>query len=191
MAGSVNAARQRAERCFALARSTTFEGERDAAIARGIAVAEKAGLNLDTFDIPGRKRAGPTIDYGSPIFTECVERYRAAKATGGFHPTSVRDAEDELMARAADAGSGFAAAFMRGRFAAAMREKTSREARRERWPDIEACKSYLFSRGVPVYDFGLFPDDDGPRWYVPGRDPDRVTDDGLRSTADAVSGLTT
>lgn len=50
-------ARSLAERCFALARSTTFAGERDAAIARGTAIAEKAGLSLDLFDIPGRSRA--------------------------------------------------------------------------------------------------------------------------------------
>lgn len=49
--------RERAERCFALARSTTFDGERDSAIARGVAIAEKAGLDLDTFDIPGRSKA--------------------------------------------------------------------------------------------------------------------------------------
>ncbi len=45
-----------AERCFALARSTTFDGERVNAIARGVAIAEKAGLPLDRFDIPGRPR---------------------------------------------------------------------------------------------------------------------------------------
>lgn len=50
------AARTKAERCFALARSTTFPAERTTAIARGIAVAEAAGLSLDAFDIPGRQK---------------------------------------------------------------------------------------------------------------------------------------
>ena len=50
------AARDRAERCFALARSTTFEGERANAIAQGTRIAETAGLSLDDFDIPGRER---------------------------------------------------------------------------------------------------------------------------------------
>lgn len=49
--------RERAERCFALARSTTFDGERESAIALGSAIAEKAGLDLATFDIPGRVRS--------------------------------------------------------------------------------------------------------------------------------------
>ncbi len=48
--------RDLAERCFALARSTTFAGERETAVARGTAIAAKAGLSLDLFDIPGRAR---------------------------------------------------------------------------------------------------------------------------------------
>lgn len=50
-------ARDRAEACFALARSTTFPGERENAIASGTRIAQAAGLDLDLFDIPGRKRA--------------------------------------------------------------------------------------------------------------------------------------
>lgn len=46
-----------AKQCFALARSTTFQGERNAAIARGIAVATAAGIDLNRFDIPGRARS--------------------------------------------------------------------------------------------------------------------------------------
>ena len=50
------AARTRAKRCFALARSTPFPAERTSAIARGEAICAKAGLSLDDFDIPGRLR---------------------------------------------------------------------------------------------------------------------------------------
>lgn len=46
-----------AERCFAVARSTTFAAERETAIARGVAIVEAAGLSLDDFDVPGRHRA--------------------------------------------------------------------------------------------------------------------------------------
>lgn len=46
----------RAQRCFAVARSATFAGERAAAIGRGTAIAEAAGLSLDLFDIPDRVR---------------------------------------------------------------------------------------------------------------------------------------
>lgn len=49
-------ARDKAERCFALARSTSFAGERDNAIAQGTRIAEGANLSLDLFDIPGRPR---------------------------------------------------------------------------------------------------------------------------------------
>ncbi len=54
---------RRAERCFALARSTTFVPERDTAIARGLAIAEAAGLNLDAFDIPGRAKTRRTATF--------------------------------------------------------------------------------------------------------------------------------
>jgi hypothetical protein len=62
----MTADRQRAERCFSLARSTTFEGERDNAIRRGLAICEKAGLNPDTFDIPGRTKAKPAASSPPP-----------------------------------------------------------------------------------------------------------------------------
>lgn len=52
-------ARGKAERCFAVARSTTFEGERDNAIEQGTKIAQAAGLSLDLFDIPGRARREP------------------------------------------------------------------------------------------------------------------------------------
>lgn len=50
---------RRASRCFALARSTPFAPERDTAIARGVGIAEAAGIDLDRFDIPGRAPAAP------------------------------------------------------------------------------------------------------------------------------------
>lgn len=52
-----NRATERARRCFAVARSTTHEGEREAAINRGLAICEKAGLYPDRFDIPGREKS--------------------------------------------------------------------------------------------------------------------------------------
>lgn len=51
--------RQRAEACFAVARSTTHDGERTAAISRGEFVCKRHGLSLDDFDIPGRARKVP------------------------------------------------------------------------------------------------------------------------------------
>lgn len=73
---SAAAARQKAERLFALARSTTFPHERDSAIAKGAAIAEAAGLDLDTFDIPGRiKRAAgaqPGFTFTRHVNCRCV-----------------------------------------------------------------------------------------------------------------------
>lgn len=48
-----------ARKCFAVAKSTSHEGERAAAINRGMALLERAGLNPDHFDIPGRAKAEP------------------------------------------------------------------------------------------------------------------------------------
>ena len=48
---------EKARACFALAKSSTFEGERQNAIERGLALLERGGLDPDDFDIPGRERA--------------------------------------------------------------------------------------------------------------------------------------
>lgn len=72
----MRAATAKARKCFALARSTTHAGERDAAVSRGLAILERAGLNPDDFDIPGRARKRPApagnVDtsngYASPLW---------------------------------------------------------------------------------------------------------------------------
>lgn len=92
-------ARKLAEQCFNVARSTSFEGERAAAIARGEAIAKRAGLSLDGFDIPGRVKAKPeapkaksgtsfhsggTFGFGSPfddLDIDIDEMLRRANAT--------------------------------------------------------------------------------------------------------------
>jgi len=51
--------RQRAEACFAVARSTAHAGERSAAISRGEFICKRYELDLNDFDIPGRKRTLP------------------------------------------------------------------------------------------------------------------------------------
>ena len=45
-----------ARKCFALAKSPGTAAEGEAALARGMAIIERHGLNPDHFDIPGRKR---------------------------------------------------------------------------------------------------------------------------------------
>ncbi len=277
MSAAGYSAQQRAERCFALARSTTFDGERETAIAMGMRIASAAGLDLDAFEIPGRRRAkkgggscrqcgrlrgeclycdpchdcAPPCDkrtgrpfafytseagqpfdsvsfqeeldrwvaggrqeapppmwergdkaprfYTSAHLREAMTRFQAAMeaSADGFDTarTSGRrftDAVNEFIAQAADAGSGVAGAFEAGRLAAAMRkanaDRANMLAQHARWPCVVECASFLFSRGVPVYDMGAFPDDDGDRWFAPGRDPDRLDDGGLRDLADEVAG---
>lgn len=53
---SVTSPRDKARRCFALARSTQHDGERDNAIRLGTQICERHGFDLDDFDIPGRTR---------------------------------------------------------------------------------------------------------------------------------------
>ncbi|MCW3837855.1 DUF2786 domain-containing protein [Sphingomonas canadensis] len=48
----------RARKCFAVAKSATIDGERAAALDRGMKILEKHGLDPDAFDIPGRERGG-------------------------------------------------------------------------------------------------------------------------------------
>ena len=48
--------RQLADACYALARSTTHAGEREAAIGRGDAIVARHGLDPESFAVPGRAR---------------------------------------------------------------------------------------------------------------------------------------
>lgn len=72
-----DSARRRAEACFAVARSATIPGERAAAIDRGTALAERAGLSLDLFEIPGRSRARVPDPPRSRYVDDLFERSRA------------------------------------------------------------------------------------------------------------------
>jgi hypothetical protein len=141
------AARTKAERCFALARSTTFPAEREAAIARGIAIAEKAGLNLDRFDIPGRTRRpareASSFDAAAFSMQDFVEEcYQALRATRRFNDAQrqANMARRRAQLHAADAALH---SLQAGQLANA-----------------------LFSRGIPVYDLGEDAPD-GRRWLVP------------------------
>lgn len=82
-----------------------MEGERDAAVNRGTAIAEKAGLSLDLFDVPGRFRPppGPTrrVDYFDlDLFDIMVDSFRRDP----YSTEAVREAaeavRDEIARRA-------------------------------------------------------------------------------------------
>jgi hypothetical protein len=98
---------QRAARCFEVARSTKFDGERAAAINRGERIASRAGISLDLFDIPGHEHAvdpRPVSDMlfeGSGIFGDNYS-YSYSYAEPRPRSTSeVLSQVDEMVARAA------------------------------------------------------------------------------------------
>lgn len=111
---------RRAERCFALARSTTFVPERDTAIARGLAIAEAAGLNLDAFDIPGRAPKEYSVDEIGDLMRAHLDRMMDAII------------EAEFFAGAAPGESAYDA--RRRNFDAACAAAKARDAAREARP---------------------------------------------------------
>jgi hypothetical protein len=117
------AAFRKAERCFALARSTTFQGERDSAVARGTEIATKAGIDLDLFDIPGRKRvrraphSNPLFE-GSGIFGD---GYSYANPWGAVSADEIMSQIDEMLRRAGRQQHDLAAERQRRRVESAVR----------------------------------------------------------------------
>lgn len=73
--------REKIAAIFAKAHSTTSPHERDNAVTLGTRLAEKAGLSLDLFDVPGRVRSraysGPTSEFDT--------RNRGQSAPGDFY----------------------------------------------------------------------------------------------------------
>jgi hypothetical protein len=71
--------REKISAIFAKARSTTSPHERDNAVTLGTRLAEKAGLSLDLFDVPGRVRPQVHVsnpfrygfDFGTPEHVNC------------------------------------------------------------------------------------------------------------------------
>ncbi len=129
----------RAERCFAVARSATFAGERDAAIGRGTAIAEAAGLPLDLFDIPGRvRRAWARGDAGG-----LAPRVARSAAPGQYDRESLRDvmqAFNAHMRGSAEAMESFYATMeRRERDAGARDGETVYDARRRNFDEAAAA----------------------------------------------------
>lgn len=131
----------RAGRCFALARSTTFAGERESAIRRGTEIAEKAGISLDEFDIPGRVRAAPRRDpleslfEGSGIFGDNFTYSRPApNSWHGKTADEIMSEIDELLGAAVNRRHDFAA----------------ERARRK----VDLAVQFLKARGVRIVAYG-------------------------------------
>jgi len=100
-------ARQLAESCFAVARSTTHAGERQNAIGRGEAICRKHGFSLDDFDIPGRRpRAAPrpetsfrfaagSFEGGGDELTDFLRAFESLKRSFDAAAARAGAAEDE------------------------------------------------------------------------------------------------
>ena len=128
----------RAERCFAVARSATFAGERDAAIGRGTAIAEAAGLSLDLFDVPGRvRRAWARGDAGGH-----APRVARSAAPDRYDRDSLRDVTAAFRAHmrgtAGAMESFYAAMERREREVGARDGETVYEARRRNFDEATA-----------------------------------------------------
>jgi hypothetical protein len=172
-------ARRRAERCFALASSTTFEGERANAVARGIAIAEAAGLDLAEFDIPGRARATPRQPTTADLF-----------GSRSDFEDAFRSFEEALRRRgrpsAAEAfyGRGFGETFAD----AVHREQ---ERRREADPNLSGAAmnrlradlaiSFLWASDLKVYPWS----NDGRSrvWIIPDESDLKYDDEGVVEVA--------
>lgn len=176
------AARRRAEACFAVARSATFEGEKAAAIGRGIAIAEAAGLDLSTFDIPGRPKAPPPPR--SRFRDDMFERPRSPFFTGDWTRADIQDVWDRFTRHMAEAG--------------AEQTKAERQRRDERpepepgWPSpnrVDRAISYLWNLNVRVYqgpDAGEWGDalkSATRRWIIPDESEVEYSDEGIVEVA--------
>lgn len=105
----MSSAAERARKCFAVAaRPTTLPGERDAAIARGMAIIESHALNPDHFDIPGRarnaRRASVDLD---PAMHAAMQQAMADMAARLKAEMAARGLAERLMRERARAGSPF------------------------------------------------------------------------------------
>ncbi|MGN6270899.1 MAG: hypothetical protein ACTHM0_13525 [Sphingomonas sp.] len=104
-------AREKAERCFALARSTGFAAEMATAVARGIAIAERAGIDLNEFDIPGRRREFIAPSFGRHAAPRRYSREELNETTAAFHAhmrgndDAMRAFEETLRRREAEVGA--------------------------------------------------------------------------------------
>ena len=168
-----------AAKCFDIARSTQFPGERAAAISRGIAIAEKAGLRLDLFDIPGWD--GRLLQNALHDVDETLRRL--ADELRAMDGETVYDAKLRAFhAAAAEAAERDRA---NGRRSAPVLdlEAIRRADLLDRWPSTGAALNALRARRVEVFPIDLPPT---TTWSVPSRALPVVDEWQLRELADEV-----
>lgn len=169
-----------AEKCFEIARSTRFAGERASAISRGIAIAEKAHLRLDLFSIPGRD--GRHLQNALRDAEGALDRWSETLSTGADE--TLYDAKRRAFDTATRAAAERDCA--NGRRAA--RRPGQADLRRtellDRWPSIGAVVNALRARRVEVTED---PEAAGPaRWRAAPHRADRLDEWQLRELADEV-----
>lgn len=170
---------RRAEKCFEIARSTRFRGEREAAISRGVWIAKRSGLKLELFNIPGHD------EYLLRIALSDIEealRNRADELQAGIGET-IYDAKR----RAFDAETIAAAErdLANGRRSAGVPDlKAIRRAELlDRWPSTGAAINALQARRVPVIEDTAAGE---PRWFALTRGLADLDEWQLRELADEV-----
>lgn len=177
---------RRAEKCFQIARSTPYRGEREAAISRGIAIAEKAGLVLALFDIPGHDEY--LLRTALSDIEETLQRL-GDKLRAGASET-VYDAKRRAFHAATMAAAERDRA--NGRRAAPPTDMASirRAELLDRWPSTGSAINALRARRVAVHAAtaaAADPDHPGEeRWYAPSRGLDTFDEWQLRELADEV-----
>lgn len=168
-----------AAKCFDIARSTKFSGERQAAISRGILIAEKAGLRLDLFNIPGRE--GHLIRDAVHDLGETLERMvHELRAVEG---ETVYGAKRRAFHAEASAAAKRDRAAGRRATPAPDLQYIRRAELLDRWPSTGAALNALRARRVEVFPIDLPPT---ATWSVPSRALDVIDEWQLRELADEV-----
>lgn len=168
-----------AAKCFDIARSTNFPGERQAAISRGTMIAEKAGLRLDLFDIPGRE--GHLIKDAVRDLGETLERMiRELRAADG---ETIYSAKLRAFYEATSAAAERDRANGRRSAPVLDLDVIRRADLLDRWPSTGAALNALRARRVEIFPIDLPPT---TTWSVPSRSLNVVDEWQLRELADEV-----
>ena len=172
---SATTPRDKAERCFAVARSTTHSGERENAIGRGMAICEREGLDLDLFDIPGRARSRvpdpPASRYREDLF-------RASRAPSSYSPEEMRDVLRRYQAEMGDMAAAFRQSHEQAReaearnraasraFSEAINAAAAKAAAKAKLAKADQAAAVLWAAGWRVYPV----DETKDRWTVEFKD---------------------
>jgi len=125
--------REKIAAIFAKGHSTTSPHERDNAVTLGTRLAEKAGLSLDLFDVPGRVRAEPK----PPTMT--VHAYTGNDMAAAFAAMALAAQRARAQAEAFDRATAAAAAAARATAAVRAQQAAYRAGRQS--PICSKCGS--------------------------------------------------